>query len=147
MQTGIVKLRYNHYCEEMSVEHEEGGSCSVKNEDIIELLSLDYAFNGSFVVHLNALQSKPRMKRLWQDKEGGLIPGISIGKEYWVDVDEDTVAEASVVRKSYNPDVKEEAPREEGCSCIWGNPCAEAYSCKDWKNRFDVAKANGWKGF
>jgi hypothetical protein len=33
------------------------------------------------------------------------------------------------------------------CSCIEGNPCAVAYNCKDWANRFDVAKANGWKGF
>ena len=35
----------------------------------------------------------------------------------------------------------------ESCSCIEGNPCADAYCCKDWKNRFEVAKKNGWKGF
>ena len=33
------------------------------------------------------------------------------------------------------------------CSCIEGNPCAVSYNCKDWNNRFEVAKANGWKGF
>ena len=37
--------------------------------------------------------------------------------------------------------------RAEGCSCIWGNPCATPEPCKDWHNRFDVAKKNGWKGF
>ena len=38
-------------------------------------------------------------------------------------------------------------PRGEGCSCIWGNPCAIPDPCKDWHNRFEVAKKNGWKGF
>ena len=32
------------------------------------------------------------------------------------------------------------------CSCIEGNPCMSKYNCKDWKNRFEVAKATGWKG-
>ena len=33
------------------------------------------------------------------------------------------------------------------CSCVYGNPCLVAYNCKDWANRFDVAKRNGWRGF
>ena len=33
------------------------------------------------------------------------------------------------------------------CSCVFGNPCASSYNCKDWHNRFEVAKKNGWKGF
>ena len=33
------------------------------------------------------------------------------------------------------------------CSCLEGNPCVVAYNCKDWVHRFEVAKANGWKGF
>lgn len=38
--------------------------------------------------------------------------------------------------------------RVEGCSCIEGNPCTDAnkYNCKDWENRFAIAKKNGWKG-
>ena len=27
------------------------------------------------------------------------------------------------------------------------NPCASSYNCKDWHNRNEVAKKNGWKGF
>ena len=34
-----------------------------------------------------------------------------------------------------------------GCSCIWGNPCAMPHACKNWAQRFEIAKANGWKGF
>lgn len=29
------------------------------------------------------------------------------------------------------------------CSCLYGNPCMSMYACKEWKNRFEVAKANG----
>ena len=32
------------------------------------------------------------------------------------------------------------------CSCLWGNPCVSQYNCKDWANRAEVAKRNGWKG-
>ena len=32
----------------------------------------------------------------------------------------------------------------ESCSCLEGNPCVDEYHCKDWKNRFEVAKKNGW---
>lgn len=37
--------------------------------------------------------------------------------------------------------------RVEGCSCKFGNPCQDKYICKDWNNRFAVAKKNGWKEF
>ena len=33
------------------------------------------------------------------------------------------------------------------CSCLFGNPCVSPNNCKDWRNRYEVAKANGWKGF
>ena len=32
------------------------------------------------------------------------------------------------------------------CSCKWGNPCLNEYVCKNWANRFQVAKENGWNG-
>lgn len=40
-----------------------------------------------------------------------------------------------------------EEKRAEGCSCLYGNPCVDQYICRDWDNRFAVAKKNGWKGF
>ena len=27
----------------------------------------------------------------------------------------------------------------ESCSCLYGNPCVDEYSCRDWTNRFAVA--------
>lgn len=35
----------------------------------------------------------------------------------------------------------------ESCSCLYGNPCVDEYGCRDWGNRYAVAKQNGWKGF
>ena len=35
----------------------------------------------------------------------------------------------------------------ETCSCIYGNPCVDEYGCRDWYNRYAIAKNNGWKGF
>ena len=32
------------------------------------------------------------------------------------------------------------------CSCLEGNPCAQAYGCRDWARRFEVARRNGWRG-
>jgi hypothetical protein len=37
----------------------------------------------------------------------------------------------------------EAKPRQEGCSCIYGNPCQDKYVCLDWENRWAVAIANG----
>ena len=32
------------------------------------------------------------------------------------------------------------------CSCLWGNPCVSEYNCKDWANRFAVAKRHEKSG-
>jgi hypothetical protein len=34
---------------------------------------------------------------------------------------------------------------KETCSCLYGNPCVDQYECRDWNNRFEVAKKNGMK--
>ena len=36
--------------------------------------------------------------------------------------------------------VQHAAEDSASCSCLEGNPCAVRYSCKNWKNRFEVAK-------
>ena len=70
-------------------------------------------------------------------------------KKYWVLVFQDPEqreSELAKTRKRMEENV-EQAPNEErveGCSCLYGNPCTELnkYNCKDWKNRFAVARAN-----
>lgn len=91
-----------------------------------------------------------------EEKWCGTFSGLTVvtddgtPKEFRLEVQEDAVWEAAQgPRKTYK--AAEAAistgPKMESCSCIEGNPCADAYCCKDWKNRFEVAKKNGWKGF
>jgi hypothetical protein len=51
------------------------------------------------------------------------------------------------VRDSKGNIVRDDGRSMESCSCIYGNPCVDEYGCKDWDNRYAVAKKNGWKGF
>lgn len=37
----------------------------------------------------------------------------------------------------------EPVPRQEGCSCLYGNPCQDPYVCLDWDNRWKVSLENG----
>ena len=39
--------------------------------------------------------------------------------------------------------VEENKPRQEGCSCLYGNPCQDPYVCLDWDNRWKVSIDNG----
>ncbi len=51
-------------------------------------------------------------------------------------------ADPTIARSEYA-----EAGLPESCSCIEGNPCVDEYGCKDWYNRYAIAKKNGWAGF
>jgi hypothetical protein len=96
-----------------------------------------------------------------EEKWCGFFSGLTVvdadGKprEYVLEVQEDAVwdeaARAAGTYKTYKAPTAEEngitKQKQESCSCIEGNPCADAYCCKDWKNRFEVAKKHGWKGF
>lgn len=79
---GKVKIRYNHYCEEMEIEATEGkcdGTINVAK--IVDLLALDFAFPGNFITHLNTSARLERLDRLWNPKnEAGTITGLQIGK-------------------------------------------------------------------
>ena len=88
---------------------------------------------------------------------GGRVVGAA-ASQCSAQVDEDEVAGLGVETSS-GPLVLAENPngcdipigdvgaRGEGCSCLYGNPCQDQYVCKNWANRFEVAKKNGWKGF
>ena len=76
-------------------------------------------------------------------------------KKYWIVVFQDPKEREADMAKSRqrleeSADPTEPDPTEpikkrmEGCSCLYGNPCTEfnKYNCKDWENRFAVARAN-----
>mmetsp|Transcript_25620 Transcript_25620/g.78816 ORF Transcript_25620/g.78816 Transcript_25620/m.78816 type:complete len:90 (+) Transcript_25620:268-537(+) len=79
----------------------------------------------------------------------GIVDATS--SHYVLEVDEDTDAGLNVKTTSgpiqFHTTQEAAAPRKEGCSCLFGNPCMDSEVCEDWHNRFEVAKRNGWKGF
>ena len=147
-----VLVRYNHYKEIIPVKHKRGEiTGKIDANTIIEALSLDYAFEGAFIVHLNTQQNTVINSRI--SNNSGFIEvdvDTAMQKEYFVDVEEDAFAESLVERKVFVAqaagDCPINTPRKEGCSCIHGNPCVDKYVCDDWNNRFEVAKKNGWTG-
>eukprot|EP00056_Hartaetosiga_gracilis_P021196 m.23158 g.23158 ORF g.23158 m.23158 type:complete len:292 (-) comp8947_c0_seq1:165-1040(-) len=149
---GKCTLCYNHYKHEFSITYPPG---SISVDEIKDRFSFDYGFKGNYKVHVIGPGEKgPRL----HEAETTTITGFEIGKEYWCDVEEDA-ALADVPKKTYTATTTNSAIRvgsdgdaafgedRASCSCLEGNPCQSKYNCKDWNNRFDVAKRNGWKGF
>jgi len=102
---------------------------------------------------------------LIEEKPVGTYVGLAPDAVYWVQIEEDSAEKEAYEKRSDEYSKQQQAKREaeeeaeknglnqlvlekrEGCSCIEGNPCLDAYGCKDWTNRFEVAKKHGWKGF
>ena len=107
-----------------------------------------------------------------REEPEGSFRGLLDGEAYWAYVNEDTAAERAEMEAAkegwvQHADVSGDsvrevggggggggieaagagaAARQEGCSCIEGNPCVDEYICKDWHNRFEIAKTHGWGG-
>jgi len=45
---GMIKVRYNHYIEEVEVEHPEGGTGAVVAATVCDQLCLEFAYHGAF---------------------------------------------------------------------------------------------------
>lgn len=115
---------------------------------------------SDFTFDEQGLKSRP----LLNESPEGTYHGINLGQEYWVEIEED-VEERKAYEERQDELAKENATKRledeaggeddcpliktstESCSCIEGNPCLDRYACKDWENRYDVAKRHGWKGF
>ena len=82
--------------------------------------------------------------------------GLLDGDTYHVYITEDSEEEAKMMArakviwaradKGVEMSGNAAEARQEGCSCIEGNPCVNEYICLDWHNRFAVAAKHGWKG-
>ncbi len=89
----------------------------------------------------------------------GTYLGLKKDNTYYVYIEEENdpnqaIRDAERMRKieergnsNSNDIVRDDGRVLESCSCIYGNPCIDEYGCKDWGNRFAIAKKNGWKGF
>jgi hypothetical protein len=172
---GKVLLHYNHYKEWLETtfiyhELDEKFYGSVSCAEVDDKFSFSYVFKGNYQVQLKGPgRTGPRCPR----KDGQIISlemsnkvdaDGAIGLEYWAAVDEDEKAEEAALGGKKKITYTATGGGEGGisiqtdhgdgefgedrasCSCIEGNPCVSAYNCKNWANRYEVAKANGWKG-
>jgi hypothetical protein len=162
---GEVIIRYNHYKKKFAVNN---GIALVSAVDAEYCLSFAYPNSK---LHLSETSpaflaqqddnSLSSIALVPEDAAGNFLIS-SITTEYWVHIEEDPKEKAEYEKRQaeYSKEVaerraKEDADAENGivktktesCSCIEGNPCVDKYCCKDWDNRYAVAKKNGWKGF
>jgi hypothetical protein len=82
----------------------------------------------------------------------GTFKDLLAGETYYCIVFEDAAQYAKDMaalqkRLEGMPQEASKSRTEEGCSCLFGNPCMDQYICRDWNNRYAVSKKNGWKGF
>ena len=163
-------VRYNHYNKSYDVVDGR-----LNWEHVDDQYAISFVFKGNWTCHLSCEATSEKIlpddgalrKEMRKDPDGfdpdeeeekwcGFFSGLTVvdsdgnPKEYRLEVQEDAVWEAAQgPKKTYKAEesVIQKGPKMESCSCIEGNPCADAYCCKDWKNRFEIAKKNGWKGY
>lgn len=162
--SGNVKINYNHYKKEFPLV---GGSIS---SDVVDSeYCLTFAF-PKCKIHLSTYSpndfsfedkglSAPPLEK---ESPPGTFINIKTDTVYWVHLEEDHdeqqayelrqdkfAKEAAEKRRVAESSAAKGLPQvssAESCSCIEGNPCMDRYGCKNWANRYEIAKQNGWKG-
>lgn len=150
-------LKYSMYAEKFPIK---GGKMTAAEVDDVYCLS-DVMPKCKIHLSLKSPEEKFKMVAAGElfpfinEEPAGTFTDLEAEETYFVHVDED---EAEFLKsqeraKQAFAGVRSEATRGEGCSCLEGNPCASECDaqgntvCKDWANRFAVAKAHGWIGY
>mmetsp|Transcript_35438 Transcript_35438/g.57880 ORF Transcript_35438/g.57880 Transcript_35438/m.57880 type:complete len:310 (+) Transcript_35438:153-1082(+) len=156
---GKVVLKYEMYAEEFEIKD---GCTTAANID--EEYALSFVMPNC-KIHLSTLDPNEIREKQGPERYAAYVPEEPEGTYQGLDVDVGTYY-VYIHQDSEQEKKDREAARrlvaelkaraeadgggartQEGCSCLEGNPCADQYICKNWDNRFAVAKANGWKGF
>ena len=158
--TGSVRIVYEQYNDLFDIKD---GKISV--ETIDEEYCLSDVMPGC-IIQLGRMPERERHEReakgesvSFAERSGGEFVGLytyeDTPRSYYCVVFQDAKQrEADMIAtkkrmESAFGDAATTKSRTEGCSCLEGNPCTEAnkYNCKNWQNRFAVAREHGWKGF
>lgn len=152
-RTGKITIAYNHYSKEYEIEDGR-----LMGEDFF---SLSYALGAGTKLHLSKMKPETQDVVFMGEEPNFVYIGLEAGQTYYVHTElaDDSQIQADRARREAERKEREELEEKMGgpikeydnedkasCSCIEGNPCAVNYNCRDWKNRFEVAKKNGWKG-
>ncbi|KAL4453017.1 hypothetical protein ABPG73_002302 [Tetrahymena malaccensis] len=141
---GEVTITYNHYKNKFPIINGQ-----ITSQVIDDEYCMSAVFLGNFKMHLFD-KNKTKVEEKVSGDSVTTFSGLTTGEIYGLQIEEDDAAEAQRESKAFVAEKKEDklrGERKEGCSCLYGNPCVDSGVCNDWKNRFDVAKKNGWKGF
>jgi len=163
---GEVIICYNHYKKRFPISNGMATSTAIDDE-----YCLSFVFPNC-KIHLSeygpndfSFEAKGIAKRpVVPEDPAGTYKGLLADNTYWVSIEEDQSESAAYIKRQEifaqeqaSKRAAQEADeargagivkeKKESCSCIEGNPCMESYCCKDWNNRFEVAKKHGWKGF
>lgn len=162
---GTIHVKYNHY--EKDYEIRDG---ILMQQDFF---SLHYGYPNSTLLLADLVQKKVSQKvegavfALMGKRSGEpCFKDLANDQTYFVHVIEDE-HEAKLLEEQRKKQCEkrlvqqkkemedEERKRDVGynfggednasCSCLEGNPCVDKYNCKDWENRMEVAKKNGYK--
>ncbi|EAR82128.1 hypothetical protein TTHERM_01298510 (macronuclear) [Tetrahymena thermophila SB210] len=141
---GEVTITYNHYKNKFPIINGQ-----ITSQVIDDEYCMSAVFLGNFKMHLSD-KNKIKVEEKINSDNVTTFSGLITGETYGLQIEEDDAAEAQRESKAFVAEKKEDklrGERKEGCSCLYGNPCVDSGVCNDWKNRFEVAKKNGWKGF
>eukprot|EP01035_Chromulina_nebulosa_P018624 gene18624-24359_t len=157
---GFVKLIYETYNELFPITD---GSTTHANID--EVYALSFVMPNCRI-HLSKydpkqkrqleIEQKPINEIYIEENPTGVYHGLIADEVYYVFIEQDSIQLELEKEKNLTAveNLKNDANTKkddgrviESCSCIYGNPCVDEYGCKDWNNRYAIAKANGWKGF
>lgn len=166
LKNGNVKINYNHYKKDFIISNGSIASDIIDSEYCLTFafpkckIHLSTYSPNDFSYEDNGLSAPP----LEKESPPGTYQELRTDQVYWVHLEEDQeeleayhkrqdkyAEEAAAKRKEDEENeargIVSHSGGAESCSCIEGNPCMDRYGCKDWDNRYEVAKRNGWKGF
>lgn len=169
--SGKVSIKYNHYAKELEIENGvlkgiDFFSLAWANGKgtVLHLSAVEQKPDQGEVAYL--IEENGEIDPNIEYSTGITYKGLAPGNTYWVHVimgkeEKQKLDEERKVRAEERLKQEAEAKEKGGiatgynfggedsasCSCLEGNPCASEYNCKNWKNRFEIAKENGWKGF
>lgn len=155
---GDVTLIYERYDEKFPIVD---GSTTAANIDEVYCLSF---VMPNCVIHLSTynpiekrqLQIEGNIDYFMKEDPRGTFHDLEKDRTYYVYVeqeadqlarDQERQRRIATSMEGINEKGVKHNREQEGCSCLYGNPCMDEYICKDWHNRFSVARANGWKAF
>ncbi|CAD7962001.1 unnamed protein product [Amoebophrya sp. A25] len=138
-----VIIKYVNYAEPFALNADG----ALTQADIDAVYSLSTVMPGCFL-HLSVREFAHDEEHLYiKEEPQGVWPSLTPKMTYCLYVQQDKAqyeADMARMKDVWCKAATGELPTlKEGCSCLYGAPCVNPDNCKDWDNRFAVAKANG----